>query len=342
MDNKEQHLYGGLLSFAKSPGDNPGSFADIESHKHYGIALIEHDYPGKTPAMWNAAYRHFGMDAIVAMMVGDPSHTGDILSALKDDPKYFGGGAGVGFKDSSVKYVDELDPLARAIGAVNLIEKLPSGKLKGWNTDGLGYAQSLEELLQKQGELLRGVKVVMIGAGGTGNAIAFALAEKGARITIVNRTVEKAEELAKRINAKEGTVAAVARGEDTLSLEIVDANVVINVSTKGAMGDFEEYSALAKAKLPATPENIKENMDAATHLLDLIPRSAILSDVVLRNEPTPFLKQAQEKGFTTLDGVPMVINQGVQSFLIIHGDEVGRSEDVKNKLWEIMRTAAGL
>ncbi len=340
--NKQENFCNGLLSLAKAPGDNPSSFAELESRKHYGVALIEHDYPGKTPAMWNAAYRHFGMDSAVAMMVGDSSQSKNILEALKSNPKYFGGGAGVGFKDVVVENLDVLDPLAEAIGAVNLLQKLPSGELKGWNTDGIGYAQSLEELLQKQGGKLHEAKVVMIGAGGTGNAIAFALAEKGAYLYIINRTITKAEELAERINKRVGVEVAHAFGEDVLQEKLVGADVVINVSTKGASGDFEKYSALAPAKLPATPENIKENLESARKVLGSIPTSVILSDVVLRNESTPFLKQAKEKGFTTLDGVPMVINQGVEAFLIIHGDEIGRSEEVRNKLRKIMKTAAGL
>lgn len=341
MENKKSFC-GGLLTFAEKPANNPGSLKEFEEHEHYGVALIEHDYPGKTPAMWNAAYRHFGIDSAVAMMVGDPAKAGDILEMLKADPKYIGGGAGVGFKDTSINYVDELDPLAKAIGAINLIEKLPSGKLKGWNTDGVGYAQSLEELLQKQGEVLHEAKIVMIGAGGTGNAIAFALAEKGAYLSIINRTVAKAEELVKRINERAGKEVARAFGEDVLSEKLLGADVVINVSTKGASGDFEKYSALAPAKLPATPENVKENLDTATQTLDAMPASIILSDVVLRNEPTPFLKQAEGKGFATLNGVPMVINQGVLAFLILHGDEIGRTEDVRNELQKVMKEAAGL
>lgn len=339
MENQNQFC-NGLLRFAVEPAKNPGNGADLESHAHYGIALIEHDYPGKTPAMWNAAYKHFGIDSSVAMMVGDPAKASEILFALKKDPKYIGGGAGVGFKDVAIDFVDELDPLAEAIGAINLIEKLPSGELKGWNTDGIGYRQSLEELLEREGKTLNNAKVVMLGAGGTGNAIAFALAEKGAKIVIINRTIQKAEELAERINARQGTKVTVAFGEYALSVEALDADVLINVSTKGASGDFSEFSALAPAKLPATPENIAENLEKSKEVIKKMNHSAILSDIVLRNEPTPFLKQAHENGFVTLDGVPMVINQGVEAFLILHGDEIGRTEEVRTKLREIMKEAA--
>lgn len=327
------------LDMATLPAHNPVSIDELVRYPRYAITLIEHDYPGKTPAMWNAVYRHFNMNVVMAMMVGNPEDAHRILDALRDDPRYIGGGSGVGFKDENIKHLDELDSLAEAIGAVNLIEKLPSGKLKGWNTDAIGYVQSLEALLKKQNKTILGANVVMLGAGGTGNAIAFALAEEGARICVINRTVAKAEELARCINARKGGEVAYAFGEDALQQMLTGADVVINTSTKGAVGDFEAYSALAPARLPATPENIQENLDASLRAFSLISHTAIVSDIVLRNESTPFLKQAHEKGFTTLDGIPMVINQGVEAFLILHGDEVGRGSEVRDVLREVMGRA---
>lgn len=333
------------LSMATLPADNPASIDELVRYPRYAITLIEHDYHGKTPALWNAAYRDFKMDAVMAMMVGDPNDAPRILEVFKNDPRYIGGGAGVGFKDENVKHLDELDPLAQAIGASNLIQKLPSGKLKGWNTDARGYVASLEDLLKAKGKTVLGTNVVLLGAGGTGNAIAFALAERGAHICIINRTLEKARKLAQQINKKMGWEVAYTYGEDAPPSRVfADADVIINTSTKGAVGDFEAYSALAPAKLPATPENIQENVDASLRVFDLLPPTAIVSDVILRNEPTPLLRQAREQGFTTLDGVPMVVNQGVEAFMILHGDEIAmkekmKKEEVRARLFEVMERA---
>lgn len=340
-DTQTTHFGGeNHLAFARLPQGNPASAQELTSHERYTMTPIEHDYAGKTAAMWNAVYKHFNMDVVMAMMVGDSKDAKDILDGFKKDQKYIGGGSGVGFKDENVKYVDELDPLAKAIGSINLIQKLPGGLLKGWNTDGVGYRQSLEELLSKKGKSLHGAKIIMLGAGGTGNAVALALAEKGAHVVILNRTIEKAGELASRINAFVGDTRARASGEDAIALEIADASVVINVSTKGATGAFEAYSALAPAKLPATEENISENLSLAEKLFAHIPKEAILSDVVLRSTPSPFLERARAHGFTTLDGIPMVINQGVEAFLIIHGKELEKYPDARAQLQEIMQKAA--
>jgi shikimate dehydrogenase len=339
--NTETHFGGqAYLSLAKLPVGNPVSIEEFVRYRRYAITLIEHDYSGKTSTMWNAAYKHFNMPIVMGMMVGNPQKAKEILEEFRRDSKYVGGGVGVGFKDESVEWLDELDSLAEAIGSANLVQKLPSGKLKGWNTDGLGYRKSLENLLAEKGQTLEGAKVVMLGAGGTGNAIAFALAEKGARIVILNRTVEKAAELARRINIFVGSQRASGKSEDAIESEVADATIVINVSTKGATGDLAEYSALAPAKLPATLENISENIRNAEKVLARVPKETILSDVILRSTPSPFLKMANEYGFTTLDGLPMVINQAVEAFMILHGEEIIGASDSRKQLQKIMSEAA--
>ncbi|MFA6105645.1 MAG: hypothetical protein WC725_03580 [Patescibacteria group bacterium] len=328
-------LESGAMKIAKLPADNPSSL-DFD---HYTLPLIEHDYPAKTPVMWNAAYRKFGLKTGNIMLVGDPTHAKEILTVLENDPKYLGGGAGVGFKDEASKHL-ELDPAAEAIGAINFILKTPEGKLRGYNTDGLGYAESLAERFAAQGEDIRGKKAVLLGAGGTGNAVAFALAEKGMKITILNRTEKKAEELATRINRYIGAEIASFGGELMTASEITSADAVINVSTKGAAGEMAEYSALAPARLPATPENLAENYLNAARLFEFIPKKAVVSDIVLTKEGTPFLKKAAELGFETLDGVPMVVNQGVEAFWLLHSKELIEKGVTKQELAETMKEAA--
>jgi len=329
-----------VLSFAREPKKNPESL-DFST---YTIPLIEHDYPAKTPVMWNAAYREFGIDAGNIMLVGDPKQCGYMLDVFRKDAKYRGGGAGVGFKDEVIPYLDELEPLAKEIGAVNFIMKTPEGKLKGFNTDGAGYAQSLEEVFKQRHEELRGKKAVILGAGGAGNAVAFALAEKGMRVVILNRTVAKARDLADKINRyfkKIGTEEMVRfGGEELIAAEVRDADAVINVSTKGSAGELEKYSALAPAVLPANKENIRENLKRAEAVLRTIPRKTIVSDIVLGKELTPLLQSAKKAGFEILDGIPMVINQGVEAFWLLYGKELQAKNITKEQVADVMKRAA--
>ena len=328
------------LVYAHEPKANPESI-DFPS---YTLPLIEHDYPAKTPLMWNVAYREFGIDAGNIMLVGDPKQCGYMLDVFRKDTKYRGGGAGVGFKDEVIPYLDEIEPLAKEIGAVNFIMKTPEGKLRGFNTDGIGYAQSLEKVFKQRQEKLRGKKAVILGAGGAGNAVAFALAEKGMKVVILNRTVTKARDLADNINRyfnKIGSDEMVRfGGEELLAAEVRDADTVINVSTKGSAGELEKYSALAPAMLPANKENIRENTKRAEAVLRTMPREAIVSDIVLGKELTPLLQSAKKAGFEILDGIPMVINQGVEVFWLLYGKELQVKNITKEQVAEVMKRAA--
>ncbi len=340
MSELSELIKSGVLSFAKDPEGNPESL----NYLRYTIPFIEHDYPAKTPVMWNAVYEKWGIDCGNIMLVGDTANIPKIFELLKEDTSYLGGGMGVGFKDKAPVELDKLDSLAQQIGSVNFVLKNESGKLVGYNTDGEGYAVSLEEVFNKKGEELVGKKIVVLGAGGTGRAIVFALAKKGASIVILNRTEEKAKELAESItdyfNLDDGKIRF--GGEDKITEEIDGADVILNVSTKGASGSLQDYSPLAPAKMPTSKENIKENAEKAKKILDTLQKGVIISDIVLREGPTPFLASAQKAGFEVLDGIPMVVNQGVEALWLLHGNELEKKGASKKDVYEIMKKAARL
>lgn len=308
----------GKLAFARLPAGNPAQL----DFSGYTLPLIAHDYPALTAAMWNAAYRAFAMDAGNIMLVGDPREARVILETLRRDPRYLGGGAGVGFKVEVLGLLDELDVVARAAGAVNFILKTSAGKLRGCNTDGLGYADSLEAVFAGRKEKLSGKQIVLLGAGGTGLAIAHALTERGANLIVVNRTQPKAAALAESVNATAGRIAARSAPEEHLPACLEHVDAVINTTTVGATGIFSHYNPLAPVRLPVLAQNLRENHDESARRLGRVPRHAIISDVVLAPGGTPLLRAARAHGLATLDGVPMVIGQGVRSFWILHGAEL--------------------
>jgi len=331
-------LKNGILSIAQEPDNNPKQL----SGSPYTATLIEHDYAGKTPAMWNAVYREYGIKAESVMVVGDTSNMKEILSSLRDDPLYLGGGAGVGFKDKVGDFLDELDSTAEAIGSVNFIAKTKTGKLRGYNTDGEGYAGSIEDALKKTGRSIDDSDVVVLGAGGTGRAIVFALAGRGARVVVLNRTIDKARQLAEHVNSHFGIDSVSFGGETMIPKAVLSADAVVNVSTKGATGALERYIPLGEARLPATEENIKENEIHSREILALMRKDTIISDIILRNEKTPFLSLAHSMGFVTLDGIPMVVGQGVLAIWILHGSELEENGIPKKDIYKTMKNAAGL
>lgn len=327
--NLQDLLSRGVLQFAKQPPGNPEHL----DFPRLVLPLIAHDYPAKTPAMWNAAYREFGMDAGNVILVGDPANAGLIYDVFRREPRYLGGGAGVGFKEAALQHLDDADSTAAISGSVNFVVKMPAARLRGYNTDGIGYAESLAAFM---GESLRGKTALLLGAGGTARAVAFALSERGMRLIVTNRTVTRAEAIARQLGQ------AQAAGEEDLGRLLPEADVVINVSNKGAAGELESYSALAPAQLPATDENITRNQQESGALLKFLPRHAVVSDVVIAKNPTPLIRAASERGLRTLDGIPMVIHQAVEAFLILHGEEAMSRSVRKTDVIRVMADAAGM
>ena len=188
------------------------------------------------------------------------------------------------------KFLDELDPLARTIGAVNTI-CLKNGKTKGYNTDGEGFVRSLEE---KADISVRGKRFFILGAGGAVRAIAMTLAFKEAeRIYICNRTYSKAEGLSEEINRKITDCAEpVALKEDLIDLSLKECDVLINGTQLGMHPD-ENVS-------PINPSLLSKNL--------------VVADIVYNPLMTQLLKDAQQVGCTIVDGLGMLIYQGAAAF----------------------------
>ncbi len=106
-------------------------------------------------------------------------------------------------------------------------------------------------------------------------------------------------------------------------------------------GPLERYSALAEAPEPVTRERVEQNREASRNLLASVSTGTIISDVVLRSGPTPTLALAQELGFPTLDGVGMVVQQGVEAFCLLHAAELQEAGIIRNDVTAVMGQAAG-
>lgn len=328
-------LADGVLRIAAKPPANP---RDIGGASFLTILLIAGDYPARTPVIWNAAYREFGLPEVNVTTVADPKDTGLILDVFRRDRRYRGGGFGIGFKRAALPHLDMVEPSAAAVGAVNIAKKLNDGNLAGWNTDGLGCAISLQERFLRRGKTLGGKRILVIGGGGTAGPIAFAIAEEGAIPHVANRTVSKAEAIARTVNQHFGLVA-VASGLESITEIIENIDAVVSTIDDPAHR-LDEYSTLAPMPLPTTPEAIRENHSRAAEILKRAKRSLIVSDIRIRSRELPMLKQARELGFDTLDGNPMVVNQGYEAFWWLYGGMLARRGIRKEDVALIMRQAA--
>jgi shikimate dehydrogenase len=156
-----------------------------------------------------------------------------------------------------------------------------------------------------------------LGAGGTTSAIAAALTSLGANLIILNRTPEKAKNLAQRLNDYYKRQSVLSGSRSLIAEWAADAKVII-AAIDEPDSPLYQYSALGEILLPASQENIAYNLaDARAIMRNLLP-TTIISDVMLRTDDTATVREAKLAGFLTLDGFPMVLNQGIEAFWLVN------------------------
>lgn len=232
--------------------------------------------------MQNRGYEAAGLNLVYFYTVTGNEHLGEIIQGLRHMP--FAGFAVT--KPNKVKvleYLDELDPLCAKMGSSNTVVKLPDGRLKGYNTDGVGFYRALEEA----GVPVNGKTFFCFGSGGAGRAICSALAYHGAgRILITDLVEESARSLVADINKNFAPVAEfVAYGDFS---RVKEANAVINASGVG-MGK-------TAGRTPLPPEYIRPGQ--------------FYFDACYNPARTRFLENAEKAGCPVLNGLTMSLYQG--------------------------------
>lgn len=311
------------------------------------IAGIIGDGPShysKSPALWNAAFRHLGMNAIYLPFDVTDARVGELLGALRDSESFMGINVTVPHKVRVIDFLDEIDPGAARIQAINTVVRTSEGKLIGYNTDGEGFIDSLllPQPVRREAFMrsLDGIDVLLLGAGGSARALAFHLSDhigKG-KLFIVNRTLAHAQSLAGEIQ-KAGN-EAIAIDEAQVPSWAKDVRLVVNSTTKGQGGIrkindgtstiLEPYSALAPADPPALANvkdseferrwrakaraNIEANNRVSEALAKSIPRDAGFYDLIYHPEETVFLRHGRLTGHKTMNGKNMIVCQGVLAF----------------------------
>lgn len=234
-----------------------------------------------SPQMHTAAFNQAGYNGVyVALRVTDVGAAVAGMRALG----VAGASVTIPHKTAVIELLDEVDPTALAIGAVNTIVNA-GGRLCGYNTDGIGAMRALQEKCT-----LADKRVAVIGAGGAARAVGYMAVAQGARVVIVNRTVSRGEALADAV------------GGDFEVLEGFsghDVDVLINTTSVGMH--------------PATEEMVVDESLLAAHM--------VVMDVVYNPVSTHLLRSAQRKGCQTIDGVTMFVQQGAAQFELWTGQK---------------------
>lgn len=253
---------------------------------------IEHTF---SPLMHNAAFSALGLDYSYIPFEVRPE---DLKSAVESirSLNIRGVNITVPHKEAVIKYLDELSKEAKLIGAVNTIENR-GGKLIGHNTDGRGFIKSLLEDAKTR---VKGKRILLLGAGGAGKGVAVSCALEGApEIIIANRTIKKAEELAKYLkrNFKKTKFSAIPLERHKLAKGIACADILISATSIGLKG---------KGLLPISQKDLH--------------RDLVIYDLIYNPRITPLLKIAGRVGVKkAVNGLGMLIHQGALAFQIWTG-----------------------
>ncbi|MHC1604724.1 MAG: shikimate dehydrogenase [Candidatus Methanofastidiosia archaeon] len=216
------------------------------------------------------------------------------------------------YKTTIIKYLDVLTKEADLIGAVNTIYK-QNDKVVGHNTDGIGCLEALGERGVETAEK----KVVILGAGGAARAIAFAIALNNAKkLVILNRTVSKADELAKSIKNKIGTDVE-SNGLFAVGEVVKDTDVLINCTSLGMK----------------TVQNKKIHITST-----MLSKNITVMDIVYDPPQTKLLEEAKKAGCNTVNGIGMLVYQGAHSFNIWTGRKPPTNVMKNAILWHIKKT----
>ena len=180
-----------------------------------------------SPVMQNAAFEALGIDCEYVLRELIPAELAGAMSDLRSDERILGANVTIPHKESVIAFLDELDPLAARIGAVNTISRKGT-RLKGWNTDVEGFRRALAEQLPspaRGGGQGGGFRVAIIGAGGAARAVAAAL-QPVADIWVIARNLEQAQRLCRDLEIERGGSLEM----DHIKQTVARADLVVNAT----------------------------------------------------------------------------------------------------------------
>ena len=236
-----------------------------------------------TVAMVEAAYRHHGLDWRYINCEVSPKDLGDAVRGARA-MGWAGFNCSIPHKVAVVEHLDGLGESAEIIGAVNTIVRR-GDKYIGENTDGKGFVQALREVIDPSGK-----SVMIFGAGGAARAVSVELAMAGAtKITVANRSRDSGQTLVNLLNEKTGASADLRLWNGTVDVPR-DTDIVINATSIGLY------------------PNVDQRLDLS---LDSLTPDMVVADGIHNPPRTHLIRGAEARGCRVVDGLGMLVNQGV-------------------------------
>ena len=256
----------------------------------------------RAPEVYNALFQRHGIDAVlVPLKLPAVALRGFLEHGLKAE-NIGGLWATIPHKGPLFDILDPSDPVARVAGAVNAVRCLADGRLEGALFDGIGFVKGLDHF----GIEVQGRRVLVVGAGGGGHAVAAAIAQRGpALLAVANRSAARAQALVDRLQPLVGPAATVVASADPAGFDLV-----VNCTSQGLKPDDA---------LPFDPARLSAG--------------AVVVDILMSRQPTPLLRACRERGLRAEAGFEMLVQQ-VPEYLRFFGFET-LAQSVQADLGEV-------
>jgi 3-dehydroquinate dehydratase/shikimate dehydrogenase len=279
-------LYGSYLTFAsleRGQESAPGQIPAETMKNTYRIDAIKPNFDiyglignpvskSKGYILFNSLFRQYGLNSIYLNFLVD-----DLEDFANNFPGLLSGfSITMPHKQGIINFLDEIDPTAKRIGAVNTVVNR-DGKLTGYNTDMMGALKPIQEKKE-----IKGRRVTLLGAGGAARAMGIGIVENGGILTILNRTVEKAEKLAAELNCSWGSLSDFAG---------IQTDILINMTAVGMQPHTDQ-----------TPVDTN------------IVRGMVVLDGIYNPPKTKLLSEAEKNGCIVIPGTDMFIHQAAEQF----------------------------
>jgi shikimate dehydrogenase len=247
---------------------------------------VEHSL---SPVMHNAAFKELNLDFVYVAFTVRKDELKNAIAGARS-LQVHGLNVTMPHKTAIMKHLDEIDPTAKSIGAINTVLNA-EGKLVGYITDGVGAIEALKE----NSVSLEGKKLLLLGAGGAAKAIAFHAAQEVEELKILNRTAQKANDLAEALHKKfDKKVSGNTLSSETIKKELEDTDILVNATSVGMH------------------PNVNQSLVDSTWLRP----DLYVMDIIYNPLETKLAKDAKSVGANVVSGIEMLVYQGAVSFEI--------------------------
>ncbi|MBO3758274.1 shikimate dehydrogenase [Ciceribacter sp. L1K22] len=238
----------------------------------------------RSPLIHNYWIRQLGLHGVYEKIEVAPENIRAFFDRLRSSESGFvGGNVTIPHKEAAAAYADHCDDVVREIGAANVLW-LENGRLYASNTDAAGFLACLDEEAPGWDKTQR---AVVMGAGGASRSVVYALRQRGlSEIHVVNRTLDRAQELVDRFGAK-----VHAHQMDSIGEVIAGAGLFVNTTSLGMGG----------SNVPELP-------------FDRMASNGVVNDIIYTPRLTPILMQAARAGRVSVGGLGMLLHQAVPGF----------------------------